>query len=86
MNDTAEDLKKHYLGVQANFWSEWVLDAYTVQYLMLPRLAAVAEAGWTHQHLRDYSDFVRRIQADAKFYRLKRVNYGKHIFDENSVK
>ena len=86
MNGIAEDLQKHYLGVQANFWSEWVVDASTVQYLMLPRLAAVAEAGWTHQHLRDYSDFVRRIQADAEFYRLKGVNYGKHIFKGDSGK
>ena len=84
MNGTTEDLQKHYLGVQANFWSEWVVDASTVQYLILPRLAAVAESGWTHQHLRDYSDFVRRIQADAQFNSLKGVNYGKHIFEVES--
>ena len=51
-----------------------------VQYLMLPRLAAVAEAGWTPQERRDYNDFVKRMQAEAEYYKLKGVNYGNHIF------
>ena len=80
MNGIAEELQPKYLGVQANFWTEWVEDASTVEYLMLPRLAAVAEAGWTPQERRDYNDFVERIQTDTLYYRLKGVNYGKHIF------
>ena len=80
MKGVAEKLQKQYLGVQANFWTEWVEDASTVQYLMLPRLAAVAEAGWTTQEQRDYNAFVERIQADTLYYRLKGLNYGKHIF------
>ena len=81
MKGVAENLQERYLGVQANFWTEWVEDASTVQYLMFPRLAAVAEAGWTVQERRDYKDFVQRIQADTLYYRLKDVNYGKHIFN-----
>jgi hexosaminidase len=51
-----------------------------MQYLMLPRLAAVAEAGWTPQSLRDYKDFEQRLQGETDYYRLKGVNYGKHVF------
>lgn len=80
MKNVKEDLQKQYLGVQANFWTEWVLDASTVEYLMLPRLAAVAEAGWTPQQLRNYSDFERRLQKEASFYQAKGLNYGKHVF------
>ncbi|MBQ2877924.1 MAG: beta-hexosaminidase, partial [Bacteroidaceae bacterium] len=57
-----------------------VEEADIVQYLMLPRLAAVAEAGWTPQELRDYNDFVRRMQGEAIYYKFMGVNYGKHIF------
>lgn len=81
MNNVAEELQPKYMGVQANFWTEWVETADIVQYLMLPRLAAVAEAGWTPQERRDYNDFVKRMQAEAEYYRLKGVNYGKHIFE-----
>lgn len=80
MKGIDKGLQERYLGVQANFWTEWVEDASTVQYLMFPRLAAVAEAGWTLQEKRDYNGFVQRIQADTLYYNLKGVNYGKHIF------
>ena len=72
-------LQSKYMGVQANFWSEWVADESTLQYLMLPRLAAVAEAGWTNQHRRDYKDFIFRLQTESDYYRHKDLNYGKHV-------
>ncbi len=86
MNNVDKELSQKYLGVQANFWTEWVEDASTVEYLMLPRLAAVAEAGWTQPEKRNYNDFVERIQCDTLYYRLKGVNYGKHIFGATPAK
>ena len=80
MNDIPEELQDKYLGVQANFWTEWVVEPEIVQYLMLPRLAAVAEAGWTPAEKRDYNNFIERLQGEAKYYELKGVSYGKHVF------
>lgn len=82
MNGIAADLQSKYMGVQANFWTEWVEDASTVQYLMFPRLAAVAEAGWTPQSLRHYPDFLQRLQAEPAYYDWRGVNYGKHVFPQ----
>ncbi len=80
MNNVPEELQAKYLGVQANFWTEWVVEPSVVQYLMLPRLVAVAEAGWTPAELRNYDDFLKRLQGEAKFYQLKGIDYGKHVF------
>ena len=80
MNNVPNELQPKYLGVQANFWTEWVIEPTVVQYLMLPRLAAVAEAGWTPAELRNYNDFINRLQKEAKYYQLKGVDYGKHVF------
>ena len=80
MNGVAEELQTKYMGVQANFWTEWVEEADIVQYLMFPRLVAVAEAGWTPADKRNYDDFVKRLQGEAKYYQLKGINYGKHVF------
>ena len=80
MNNIPAELQSRYLGVQANFWTEWVEEPSVVQYLTLPRLAAVAEAGWTPQELRTYDSFVERMQGEAHYYNLKGVDYGKHIF------
>lgn len=74
-----DSLAHHYKGVQANFWTEWVVEPKVVEYLMLPRLAAVAEAAWTPQARRNYRDFVQRIRPDARLYELKGWNYGKHV-------
>ena len=79
-NNVPDELMPRYLGVQANFWTEWVEDASTLQYLMLPRLAAVAEAAWTPQHLREYSGFAKRLQAEQEYYEYEKLNYGKHAF------
>lgn len=77
--NVAPELLSRYTGVQANFWTEWVEAPEVVEYLMLPRLAAVAEAGWTPQAERNYEDFLRRIRCDAKLYDLRGWNYGKHV-------
>ncbi len=73
------ELQKRYMGVQANFWTEWVEEATIVQYLMFPRLAAVAEAGWTPQEKRKYDDFLQRLQSESEYYQLRGLNYGKHV-------
>ena len=80
MNGISAELQPKYMGVQANFWTEWVEEADIVQYLAFPRLAAVAEAGWSPQEKRNYNCFVERLQGEAEYYRLRGVNYGKHVF------
>lgn len=80
MKNVAENLQEKYMGVQANFWTEWVENTPKLQYLLLPRLAAVAEAGWTPQAERSYPDFLKRLQQDPSYYDMKGMNYGKHVF------
>lgn len=79
LKDVDAALQPYYKGVQANFWTEWVTEPSVLEYLMLPRLATVAEAGWTPQEKRNYEDFKERIRKDAELYDLKGWNYGKHI-------
>ena len=80
MNNIPAELQPKYMGVQANFWTEWVVEPWVVEYLIFPRLAAVAEAGWTPAEKRDYNDFLNRLQGEAKYYNLRGVSYGKHVF------
>lgn len=79
LNGVDAELQPYYMGVQANFWSEWVIEPSTLEYLILPRLAAVAEAGWTPQEKRSFESFKERIRKDAELYELKGWDYGKHI-------
>ena len=65
---------------KTDIWSEWVETVDHLQYLILPRLAAVAEASWTPQEKRSYENFEKRIQGEKYFYQLMEVDYGKHVF------
>lgn len=67
-----------YKGVQATFWTEFVCDRSYLEYLMLPRLMAVAEAGWTPREKKNFPDFVRRFNADKELLDIGGYNYGKH--------
>ncbi|MBQ8969642.1 MAG: beta-N-acetylhexosaminidase [Bacteroidaceae bacterium] len=78
--DVPEALQPFYWGVQATFWCEWVATADYLEYLALPRLMAVAEAGWTQQADKDFQDFRRRMSLDRELLDLGGYNYGKHIF------
>ena len=80
MKDVPAELTGKYMGVQGNFWSEYVITPEFLEYLMLPRLAAIAEAGWTPQAKRSYDDFHKRIRTHEDIYRANDWNYGRHAF------
>ena len=55
--------KSNYiLGVQGNTWSEYMYDEAKRDYMIFPRILAVAEIGWTNLDRKDYKDFERRIE------------------------
>ncbi len=70
-----DSLGEYCYGVQGTFWTEHVSDREYMEYLALPRLIAIAEAGWTPQHLKDFEDFRRRISADTKL-----LDYGNYKY------
>lgn len=62
-------------GVQGTFWCEHVSDADYMEWLALPRLIAIAEAGWTPQSRRSFADFQQRMTADTLL-----LDYGKYKY------
>jgi len=82
--DVAASLQQYYTGVQGTFWTEHVADTAYLEYLALPRLFAVAEAGWTPRTAKNYADFQKRVTADAAWLEANGYNFCKHdlLFDE----
>lgn len=72
---------KHILGAQANVWTEYIVTEDHLEYMVLPRMAALAEVQWTQSELKDYDHFVKRISKLVDLYRRDGFNYAKHIFD-----
>lgn len=77
---TAEQAK-HIVGVQANLWTEYIPTYRQVEYMELPRMAALSEVQWTAQDKRDYEAFRQRLPRFIQLYDLQGYNYAKHVFD-----
>ena len=82
INDTlSPDIQKHIIGVQANLWSEYVPTYSHVEYMELPRMAALSEVQWCKPENKDFNDFKQRLLPLFKLYDKKQYNYAKHLLD-----
>ena len=69
--------QKYILGVQGNLWSEYLNTPDYMEYMAYPRMFAVAETGWTPNRLKDFEDFLARIEVLKKRYDTIGINYFK---------
>lgn len=53
----SKDAQKHVIGVQANLWTEYIATPAKAEFMLLPRMLALAETGWTPQSNKDYANF-----------------------------
>ena len=62
-------------GVEAALWTETVQNMTAAQYLVMPRLPAIAEVAWSPQSAREWESFRTRLAAHAARWRLIGINY-----------
>lgn len=72
---------EHIIGVQANLWTEYVTSYRQVEYMELPRMAALCEVQWCSPENKDYADFLQRLPKMINMYDIKGYNYAKHVFN-----
>ena len=82
MNESlTPEQQKHIIGVQANLWTEYVPTFRHVEYMELPRMAALCEVQWCEADNKDFEDFKQRLLPMFDLYNVKGYNYAKHILD-----
>lgn len=67
--------QKNILGIQANVWSETITDTHRLDYMLYPRIAALAEAAWTPKEKKNYTGFTNTLQQHMLLYNEERINY-----------
>ena len=70
-----EEQAKHILGAQANLWTEYIPTTEQVEYMVLPRMAALAEVQWTQPEKKDYTYFTTRLAGLISLYQRDKLNY-----------
>lgn len=73
--------QKYIVGVQANLWTEYIPDFKQVQYMVLPRMAALSESQWCTPEKKNYEAFLQRVSRLVNIYAKNGWNYATHIFD-----
>ena len=64
-------MARHILGMEACMWTHIAVTERTIDFQIYPRLLALAEAGWSQQQNREWSDFHARLV--RQFPRLERM-------------
>ncbi len=63
------------LGVEAPLWTETIVTNADIDYMVLPRLPAIAEIGWSPQAARTWGDFRVRLAAQGPRWTAMGVGY-----------
>jgi hexosaminidase len=71
------DEQKYILGVQGNVWTEYIPTPEQLEYMAYPRMFAIAETGWSPEKLKDFDEFLSRLEILKKRYDAIGINYFK---------
>lgn len=62
------------IGVQGCAWAEFINDEQHLEYMIFPRLLAIAEMAWTQQERREWPDFKPRMNAHIPLLQARGIN------------
>lgn len=73
--------QKLILGAQANCWTEHMDTYKQVEYMELPRMAALAEVQWCAPAQKNFEAFMQRLPKMVDVYRKLGYNYCKAVYN-----
>ncbi|MFD1601288.1 family 20 glycosylhydrolase [Flavobacterium artemisiae] len=68
--------QKYIIGVQANLWSEYLTSEAKLNYMLYPRMFALAEIAWTEPQNKNYDHFVQNQLP----YHLEKLEQQKRLY------
>ena len=72
--------ESHIIGVQANLWTEFIGSDDYLEYMLLPRLAALSEVQWEAEGARDWERFRAALDHSARIYEAMGYTYCKYTW------
>ena len=77
---TEPEAREHILGIQANLWTEYIATNAHLEYMVLPRQAALSEVQWCQPAVKDWDRFLSSLSHEAAMYDIMGYNYAKTVF------
>ncbi|MBP6870735.1 MAG: family 20 glycosylhydrolase [Bacteroidales bacterium] len=76
-SELSPEEQKLILGAQGNLWTEYVPEPDHAEYMVLPRMTALAEVLWSPEPLLVWDDFKERLLTQNKRFGAMEANYFK---------
>ncbi|WP_282177235.1 beta-N-acetylhexosaminidase [Vibrio nereis] len=70
-----DPIRKRILGIQCALWSEIILTQPRMDYMVFPRLTAMAEACWTEKTHRNWKDYLSRLKGHLPLLDKQGIQY-----------
>ncbi len=75
--------EKYVLGAQGNVWTEFIPTTEHLEYMVLPRMLALAEVLWSPRKTKDWVNFNKRLFYHFTGFEQKGLHYCKGNFTVN---
>ncbi|MGY3055365.1 hexosaminidase [Pedobacter sp. UYEF25] len=79
----SQEEKKYVLGAQANVWAEYIITRENLEYMVLPRMLALAEVVWTPKENKNWIDFNKRLPYQFTGFEQKGYHYSPGNYTVN---
>ncbi len=66
---------KQVIGLQANVWTETMPNKERLDYMLFPRIAALAETAWTTDSNKNFEVFTQKMKSHLVWYKKAGINY-----------
>ena len=72
------------MGIQANVWTEIIDTTERFQFMVYPRLSAVAEAAWSNDEVKDFKNFDKRMDNMIEIFNKWGISFYDYRNHDNS--
>lgn len=79
--DMPEAARPNLWGVQGSLWCEFVTSAEDAEYLLFPRMSALAEVAWCEPQRKDWANYLTRLDNLTLHYDQMGLNYARSMFN-----
>lgn len=76
---------RHIIGGQANLWTEYVPNGTHAEYMIMPRMSALAEVLWSPKAAKDWGNFSQRMESQYRRFEKLGINYATSAFQVSAT-
>ena len=80
-NDWTPQMERQLQGIQASLWTEFCLKEADVEYLLFPRVMALADNAWRAKDSADWPAFIQALDAFLPRLEKQGIGYARSMFN-----